>query len=42
MLPDGYMGWVEEDHRYRIFATEKEYEEVVHGTGTDCDENESR
>lgn len=30
LLPDGYMGWVESEHRYLMFATEDEYLEVEH------------
>lgn len=42
LIPDGYMGWVEAEHRYRIFATEKEYLEVEHGESANTDKSESR
>lgn len=28
-VSSGYMGWIEEEKRYRLFATENDYEEYV-------------
>lgn len=28
-VPEGYMGWIDSEKRYRLFATEEEYKEFV-------------
>jgi hypothetical protein len=30
-VPDGVMGWIEEEKRYRKFASESDYREYVEG-----------
>lgn len=28
-VPDGYMGWDESEHKFRLFATENDYREAM-------------
>ena len=28
-VPEGYMGWIDAEKRYRLFATEEDYKEFV-------------
>lgn len=46
LLADGYMGWVESEHQYKMFPTESEYNEYVKDKdsifGGTCNGNKSK
>ena len=36
-IQDGYMGWIDQNKRYRLFATEADYREFIGGEEEDAD-----